>query len=168
MNDVIIRTELPTDRSKVATLLARVYGTEGVAAIEMAGTLRDNPKHPKELCLVAEREKEVIGFTLLTPVSVSGKTDTAVLVAPIAVDPASDVSPEALFEKACARARAQGFKYVLLHTTPTDPLAKGMTPAAKTGIASDVRYAGTELFVKDLDGGTPTLSGKVEYPFGIR
>ena len=157
----------PDDISLAATLIARTYMDLGAKMIEITGKLRTLPYMQDENgVLVADENKEAIGYALYTPVKVGNTENAAVLLAPFAYDTArAGVDATNVLQETLAYPKQKGYRYVLMHGEEETYQALGFQDADDLAITSQVSYPNTILLVKDLDAGVPaSLSGEVEYP----
>ncbi|MBI1364273.1 MAG: hypothetical protein GC134_09840 [Proteobacteria bacterium] len=158
-----LRHETATDRSAIATLIARTYLASGAKLIEMTGLLRDLPQYKPELGVIGELDNETppVAYALFTPVKVGGK-DGVVLLAPLALDTDQpELDYNAFLHSAIEHVKKLGYKAVLMHGVPEMYVDDGFEPAADVGIKGSISYPGTALLVKNF-GTVPT--GDVAYP----
>ena len=108
---MIIRPETPSDFAAVAEVNVRAFGGRLEEAVIVA-LLRQRRAYTPDLSLVAEVDGEVVGHALFTPVQMPlmGDTVRAVVLAPLAVDPAAQRRGigSALMAAGHAAARQQG------------------------------------------------------------
>lgn len=167
MTSYTLHPAKPDDISLAATLIARTYMELGAKMIEITGQLRGLPYMKDEYgVLVADANKEAVGYALYTPVKV-GETDRgAALLAPLAYDAGrEDVDANKILEDTLSYPKEKGFRYVLMHGDLETYEPLGFQDAEDMGITSKVSYPNTILLVKDLGEGAPEgISGQVEYP----
>lgn len=165
-NPFTIRAETATDRADVATVLARSYLGDGAAAIIMLSNLRELPAFKQDLALVGIIESKVSAFAALTPVKVGTKTDAALLLAPIAVDPQTTAATAAFWVDAVLHEVArQKHRFVLVQGAPGVYQPHGFVPARNLNIHTTGEDDENLLLVKDLNPNGPVnINGEVEYP----
>lgn len=128
-----IRSERPQDGPQIESLLDRASGADRHA--RPSYRLREGipPLHP--LCFIAEAEGRIVGAIRHWPVRI-GATRPAVLLGPIAVDPAFERQGigARLVQIGLAAARAAGHEAVVAVGTPAYLGRFGFTAAGGYGI----------------------------------
>lgn len=163
MANITVRSEIPADRSRVATLIAKTYKAEGARVIEKAGLLRALPQFNKNLALVAEHNAEVVAFALLTPVQVGDVAGRAALLAPLAFAAEAAADMPAFLETIAQKAKQQGITCLLVQGEAGSAPAAGFVPAHSCGIESDMTEKNVVLWAKPLVDQL-ALRGKVHTP----
>ena len=129
-----IRIEGPQDGPQIEALLDRAFGVDRLA--RPSYRLREGAPPARDLCLVAEAEGRILGTIRHWPVRI-GKAGEALLLGPIAVDPAHERQGIGglLVRTALERARAEGHTALVAVGTPAFLGRFGFTNAAPYGIA---------------------------------
>lgn len=167
MSQYTLHPAKPDDISLAATLIARTYMELGAKMIEITGEMRSLPYMKDEYgVLVADENKEAVGYALYTPVKVGNDDRAAALLAPLAYDATrEDVDPNKILEDTLSYPKEKGFRYVLMHGDLETYESLGFKDAEDMGITSKVSYPNTILLIKDLGEGAPEkVTGAVEYP----
>lgn len=119
---LIIRPETPADYAAVGLINVRAFG-ERLDESLLVACLRQRPGFDPDLSLVAERDGQVLGHILFTPLTLRllGADVQAVLLAPVAVDPAAQGQGlgAALVAEGHAVARRKGYTFSFLVGHPT-------------------------------------------------
>lgn len=154
----MIRTETQQDRSKIATLIARTYLSEGASIIEKVGYLRQLNSYNNHVSFVEENEEGILCFALFTPVK-AGEGE-GVFLAPLAFDDrAAALNLTDFLEEAFVRVRAQGYRYIFVQGVLGDLKNFGFAYAEDVGFT----YKTKDILVKDLEIGV-SLSGELVLP----
>ena len=128
-----IRTEGPQDGPQIEALLDRAFGADRLA--RPSYRLREGAPPVRNLCLVALTEGRILGTIRHWPVRV-GEARSALLLGPIAVDPAHERRGlgSLLVRAALERVAAEGHTAVVAVGTPSFLGRFGFTSAARYGI----------------------------------
>lgn len=117
-----IRPETPSDYAAIAAVNIRAFG-QRLAESQIVTLHRQRRCFDANLSLVAEVDDQVVGHVLFTPqrLRLLGQTIEAVILAPIAVDPACQKQGVggALIEAGHAAAREKGAAFAMLIGHPT-------------------------------------------------
>lgn len=106
------RLEQPADSEIIESLYASLFGPERFK--RAAYVLRDGVAPDPALCFVALRHDRVVASVRMTPITIGGRP--ALLLGPLVVDPAHKGlgAGRSLVRIACAEARQQGHRVVML------------------------------------------------------
>ena len=128
-----IRSERPQDGPQIEALLDRAFGTERLA--RPSYRLREGVPPVPGLCFVAEAEGRIVGTIRHWPVRI-GRAQPALLLGPIAVDPAHERRGigRCLVETGLEAAAAAGHGAVVAVGTPAFLGRFGFAPASRYGI----------------------------------
>ena len=129
-----IRSERPQDGPQIEALLERAFGTERLA--RPSYRLREGVPPVPDLCFVAEAEGCIVGTIRHWPVRI-GRAQPALLLGPIAVDPAHERCGigRCLVATGLEAAAAAGHGAVVAVGTPAFLGRFGFAPASRYGIA---------------------------------
>ncbi len=122
--NIRIRPEQQPDYHRIAEIYASAF-TKSNSAVEavLVAVHRQKAQYDPELSLVAEMNGNVVGHVLFTPyqMMLSGQSVPAVVLSPIAVDPACQLQGigTMLIEAGLRRARAKGYEASLVLGHPT-------------------------------------------------
>ena len=151
-----IRIEGPQDGPEIEALLDRAFGADRLA--RPSYRLRDGVPPARRLCLVAEAEGRILGTIRHWPVRI-GKSGEALLLGPIAVDPAHERRGIGglLVRTALERVAAEGHTALVAVGTPAFLGRFGFTNAARyeitlPGLDDPRRLLALELAPGALDG----------------
>ena len=157
-----IRIEGPQDGPHIEALLDRAFG-EG-RLTRPSYRFREGVQPARELCLVAEAEGRILGTIRHWPVRI-GKAGEALLLGPIAVDPAHERRGlgSLLVRTALEKIAAEGHTAVVAVGTPSFLGRFGFKSAARYGIAlpgldDPRRLLALELVPGALDGAEGTIA----------
>tara|TARA_R110000868_G_scaffold218576_1_gene469056 strand:+ start:213631 stop:214125 length:495 start_codon:yes stop_codon:yes gene_type:complete len=157
-----IRQEAARDKSRIATLIARTYLSEGASTVEQTGILRSLDTYLEKLAFVFEAEGSVDAYALFTPVNVAGASG-AVMLAPFAVDTKKiDFDVAGFLMSTFEKVSLQGIRYVFVLGNLDDLAALGFKFAEDCGFTLTGNPP-VSLLVKDLGAGAE-LKGEVTVP----
>lgn len=160
-----IRPETAADRSRVATLIARTYATEGAKVIEITSKLREAVGYDKELGFVSDNDS-VDAFVLFTPLKVGGREDQALLLAPFAVDTHEEnFDAKSFVEGAIDKVAKKGYRYIFLLGHLEELGEENYSTIDSLSLELEEGIASAHILVKDLgDEHGDALEGVVELP----
>lgn len=152
-----IRTEQPTDIKKIRAINKKAFGTEAEA--RLVDALRDSKV--EIISLVAEKEGQIIGHILFSPVSLNEETDIKIMgLAPMAVLPdqqnkgvGSQLVQEGL--EVCKKAGYEAIA-VLGHSEYYPRF--GFSPSTEFGITPEFDVPSGVFMIKELKRGA--LAGR--------
>lgn len=158
---MLIRQEKQEDRSYIATLIARTYGSAGAKIIEQTGQLRALGVYASELSFVAEEEGKPAAFALMTPVAIAGEMKGVVL-APLALDiHNTNFDIAGFLSQVFDALSAKGFSYVFAMGSLDDLSPLGFVYADSLGLKAH-QDIDASLLVKHI--ADDVLQGDVSIP----
>jgi len=163
MTGVIIRRERPADKRGIHAVNASAF--EQALEADLVDALR---RDGRVLCsLVAEREGQVVGHILFTPVTIDGDSPIrAAGLAPMAVDPGHQRGGigTALVEAGLAECRRLGIEMVVVLGHPEFYPRFGFQPASRFGLRSEFPVPDEVFMAVELeDGALARRGGLVRY-----
>lgn len=163
MEDIEIRAEASSDQDAVRRLHVVAFPTSAEAMLVDDLRLKARPL----VSLVAEKDGEVVGHILFTPVSLSGHTDKALMgLAPMAVSPEFQRQGigSALVEAGLAQCNDLGIAAIVVLGHPQYYPRFGFVPAVGHGIDSDYDAPEEAFMVLELQpGALADCSGRIHY-----
>lgn len=143
-----LRRETSADRSNVAMLIARTYGTAAAEIIEKTGILRDEKAFGEAFGFVWEEEGALKAYTLCSPVVEGGRV---VFMAPLAFDLLDSEFDFSVFLPAVFdAAQGMGVEAIAIAGNAADNAETGFVKASDMQISSNKSIPGGELLVKPL------------------
>lgn len=164
---MIIRSENSADTTAIAGVLGRSFAVEP-EVVKLVDLIRDSAGYVPDLALVAEEDGSVIGFVMLSVVTIRGEQDHEVLsLAPLGVDPTHQRRGvgSALTLEALARADGRTQPLVVLEGIPDYYPRFGFESAVALGI--DKPHPGVPdnaFMARRLSAYDPRCRGKLVYP----
>ncbi len=164
---VVIRPEKPRDYAGIHEVNRVAFRREGEA--RLVENLRRTPGFVPELAIVAVGGKNVVGYALFSPVSLtlSGGEISALVLMPIAVRPEylkEDVDIK-LARHGLKECRRQGYRCVVAIGPSAQYARYGFTPAQHIGLRTSSRIPGGELMVFELaPGAFDGITGTLRFP----
>ncbi len=161
-----VRSDKMEERSRVATLIARTYMQEGAETIELTAKLREWPSHRPDLSLVGVESKEIILYTMFTPLDVDDHKNAVVFMAPVALDTYREsIDFAAFLEQAFKRVLEAGYRYIIVHGEAEIYQEAGFVQGKELGLKSSLDMPESEFLVNDLGEEVgDTVTGTVKYP----
>ncbi len=164
---VRIRKETESDFGKVKELLDQAFGQAGEG--KLVEKLRENPEFIPELSLVAEFNKEVVGYILFFPIRIKSdkKELRSLALAPMAVLPRHQRSGvgKRLVTEGLARAKEFGHRSVVVLGHPQYYPRFGFMPASRWKIKAPFEVPDDAFLALEMgEGGLGKSGGLVEYP----
>jgi putative acetyltransferase len=160
---VIVRRERPEDAAEIARLLDAAFGEQEVSAF--TSELRATDGYEPELTFVAEEEGEIVGFTMLSRVTLGARR--VLTLTPVAVRPDRQRAGvgKAVVRAAIAAADKRGEPVLLVEGVPSYYPQFGFRPAAELGIEKpDPRIPDAAWMALPLSAYDPSVRGVVVYP----
>ncbi|WP_317294437.1 N-acetyltransferase [Ligilactobacillus saerimneri] len=166
MKDFTIRTEKSADYPAVESLVYQAFliaeqrdGTEQ----DLVRRLRQSTAFIPELSLVAEHDGSLVGYILLTEVTINGHK--ALALAPLAVAPAYQRQGigTALIKRSHLIAQKLGYPCIIVLGSDTYYPRLGYQPAAKYGIKAPFEVPSKYYQVYPLVRNLTEISGTVAY-----
>jgi putative acetyltransferase len=168
-----LRPEGPADPPAIRRILTEAFArADGAVPAEVAlvDALRDTDAWVRELSMVAEVDRELVAYALLSRVWVGAARERALALGPVAVLPAqhglgygTDVVQAGL-----DAAAELGERLVLVLGDPTYYRRFGFRPAAPLGLTSPWSGLGdlwqALALPADVSGAPPVPRGEVSYP----
>jgi len=159
-----IRPERPEDAGAIAAVVAAAF--EDVSVAEFAARIRSSPGYVPELTFVGEEDGEVVGFTMLSRVSLEDGRPLLILT-PMAVRPDRQRQGIglALVKAAIAAAEARGEPLLLVEGVPAYYPRFGFSSATGLGLLRpDERIPEAAWLALPLRAYDPAIRGRVVYP----
>lgn len=156
---VQVRDEERRDWAAVHALTAAAFGRPDEARLVEALRREASPL----VSLVAEHDETIVGHVLLTPVSVSGRNERMMGLAPLAVAPAEQRRGvgSALVRAGLARCRDEGVDAVVVLGHGAYYPRFGFAPAARVGLSCEYDGAGDSFMAVELRPGALRGTGGV-------
>lgn len=171
-NNLIIRKEEQKDRKAVFNLVKEAFATMEHSDHKeqfLVERLRDSDAFVPELSLIAELENQIVGYVLLTKISIKDgvRQSVSLALAPIAVHPAFQnrgIGGE-LINHAHRIANDLGYNAVILLGHADYYPRFGYVPTAQYGIKIPFEAPEENCMIKILNSNTfRGTTGMVEYP----
>ena len=155
---LVVRPEGPADDAAVIQVVRRAMRPQEALLVE-----RLREEGAVAYSLVAEESDAVVGHALFTVAAVG--TEKALALGPLAVAPEhqSRGIGTALVRAGLARARADGWRLVIVLGDPAYYQRFGFAPAHAMGIESPFEHSGDAFQALVLSGDRPPPHGKVTY-----
>lgn len=174
---VTIHPETPTNFPQVYELIRAAFANEPYSdqkEHELVARLRSAEAFDPALSLVAERDGEIVGYILFTPVRIVGETESAesLALAPVAVHPEHQgrgIGGQ-LIRRGHEAAMNRGYASVVLLGHADYYPRFGYAPAERFGIRAPFDVPAENFMAAELKpGALEGVTGVVEYPaaFGI-
>ena len=166
LTEFIIRSEEAADFAEISALIytsfLRAQHRDGTEQ-DLVGRLRTSAAFVPELALVAEQGQKLIGYLLLSEISI-GK-QTALALAPLAVIPRCQKQGvgAALIKRGHELARKLGYPCIVVLGSDSYYPKFGYQPAEKFGIIAPFEVPSNYFMVYPL-GDNLTIQGQVNYP----
>lgn len=166
LTEFIIRSEEAADFAEISALIytsfLRAQHRDGTEQ-DLVGRLRTSAAFVPELALVAEQGQNLIGYLLLSEISI-GK-QTALALAPLAVIPRCQKQGvgAALIKRGHELARKLGYPCIVVLRSDSYYPKFGYQPAEKFGIIAPFEVPSNYFMVYPL-GDNLTIQGQVNYP----
>jgi putative acetyltransferase len=160
---VIVRRERPEDAPEIARLLDAAFGDPDASAL--TAELRASEGYEFGLTFVAEDEGEIVGFTMLSRVSLGARR--VLILTPMAVRPDRQGAGvgKAVVGAAIAAADERGEPVILVEGVPSYYPQFGFRPATGLGIEKpDPRIPDAAWMALPLSAYDPSVRGAVVYP----
>ncbi len=172
MKNLIIRTEKPADYPGVEALVYQAFLTaeqrDGMEQ-DLVRRLRQSTAFIPELSLVAEHDGSLVGYILLTEVTINGHK--ALALAPLAVAPAYQRQGigTALIKQSHLIAQKLGYPCIVVLGSDTYYPRFGYQPTAKYGITAPFAVPSEFYQVYPLVSDLTDINGVVAYApeFGL-
>jgi putative acetyltransferase len=166
---VAIRQEIAADFPAIDTVVREAFGSQ--VEVDLVHGIRASENYVPELALVAERDRKIIGHTMLSYIALddAGQRRHRVLsLSPLAVSPDAQKQGigSALIAEAVRRADARGEPLIVLEGSPDYYPRFGFKYAPNYGISIDLpSWARKEAaMVYPLSAYDPDVKGHVVYP----
>lgn len=157
----MIRAEKQEDKSQIATLIARTYGSMGAETIAQTGQLRSLDVYTSNLSFVSESDESLDAFALFTAVKMEGDAKGVVL-APFALNIHKlDFDVVGFLNQCFSEIESQGYSYIFAMGNLEDLSPLGFVYADSLNLSVNEALDAT-LLVKKVDG--PLSSGLVYFP----
>jgi len=160
---VIVRQERPEDERELAELIDAAFGDTETS--EFTAKIRASPAYVPELTFVADDERELVGFTMLSYVA-AGRRDVLILT-PMAVQPDRQRKGvgKQVVQAALAAAEARREPVVLVEGVPSYYPQFGFVSAAGLGFSPpDPRIPDAAWMALPLAAWDPAVAAPVLYP----
>lgn len=162
-----IREEGPDDIPAISDVHLSAFGGETEAMIVDA--VRASPGFIRDLSLVAEKDGQVVGHVLFSPVHIETAISNrpALALAPVAVFPGHQKQGigSRLVEEGLRRCRELGHSIVIVVGEPSFYTRFGFTPARARGLEAPFPVPDDVFMVLELpDGALRGITGMVCYP----
>lgn len=169
---MIIRQETPGDHPAVFELLTAAFANEPMSDQReqfLVERLRRAPEFVPELSLVAERKETIVGYILLTEISIENGRESypSLSLAPVAVLPGrqGEGIGSTLIRRAHAVAKDLGYRSVVVLGHETYYPRFGYQRCDRYGISLPFEVPPENCMVLELrKGGLKGVSGTVRYP----
>jgi putative acetyltransferase len=160
---VIVRQERPEDERELAALIDAAFGDTETSTF--TARLRASPGSVPELTFVAEDDRELVGFTMLSYVAAGGRD--VLILTPMAVRPDRQRQGvgRQVVRAAIAAAEARREPVVLVEGVPSYYPQFGFRPARELGFESpDPRIPDAAWMALPLAAWDPSVAAPVVYP----
>ncbi len=163
----VVRPEAPGDAGAIRKVHEAAFGRPNEA--DLVEAIRRSPEFVPELSLVAEREGEIVGHAMLSLARIVGEPHAVevLALAPVAVLPAYQRQGvgSLLVPAGIERARALGFRSIVLLGHPTYYPRFGFVPAERYGIVPPWGEPTPALMAMPLvPDGLTGVQGRLVYP----
>ncbi|MGH9552562.1 MAG: GNAT family N-acetyltransferase [Terriglobales bacterium] len=164
--DFDIRSEREADRDQIAALLDAAF--EGHDEAELVDRIRQTPEYVNDLTLVAHKSGIILGFIMLSYVSLkSGKDSFQVLsLGPLAVVPHAQKTGigASLVEHAVTLCEQRSEPLIVLLGHAEYYPRFGFQRASLHSIKAPVNWPDASYMVLPLAKFSPTMKGAIQYP----
>ena len=162
---VRVRLALPGDEPEISAVVAAAFGDASVA--RFTDRLRESPSYEADFAFVAEEAGAVLGFTMLSRLTIEGSSERPLILTPMAVRP--DRQREGIGSQivrtAIAAADTSGEPLILVEGIPAYYPRFGFRSATGLGLERpDVRIPDEAWMALPLRAYDPMLRGRVVYP----
>lgn len=164
MTVLMVRPEKLADQAGIAQLLTAAFGKTDEA--ELVDRLRLTEDYLPELTFVAEKNNELVGFIMLSYVTLAGSTSRKVLsMGPVAVDPNHQKHGvgATMIHKSIELAEARLEPLIILLGHIEYYPRFGFERASQFGIFPPTDWHNENFMVKRLTQYSPALTGTIQY-----
>jgi len=162
---LLIRHERPDDKHEISSVVEAAF--DDVSVADFAESIRASEGYVPELTFVGEEDGEIVGFTMLSWVSLDGLDRRILTLTPMAVRPDRQRQGvgAAIVCAALDAANERGEPLILVEGVPTYYPRFGFVSATSLGLERpDERIPDEAWMAAPLDTYDPSLRGRVVYP----
>lgn len=167
LSNVVIRPETPADYGRIGAIHESAFGQPHEARLVEA--IRAAPDFQPQRSIVAERDGELVGHVLLSPIVIRNgqQAFAALALAPVAVVPGWQGRGigSMLVRAAIEQARAAGDAHIIVLGEPGFYRRFGFEPASRWHVRAPFDVPDEAFMVLSLtEAGMDGVAGTVEYP----
>lgn len=160
-----LREATAADRDAILAVHRSAFGEEGGTIATLVDELLDDPSGQPALSLVVEKEGQLLGHVLFTPVRVDGHADAnGYILSPLAVDPDNQRGGigSALIREGLERLKAKSVEFVLVLGDPKYYSRSGFAAGHQLAPPHAIPYPEAWMAQALTEGTLDALAGTVQ------
>ena len=165
--DITVRQALASDRSRIAKF--NRSAAKNKAKKILINELQKTREYVKELFLVAEADKTIVGYLLFYPVYIVSRQTKYKTLSLVEMSIHPDYENEGVYEKLLEEgiesSKTMGFFSIVISNASVEYAQFGFKPASRYQLRQPLTKSGTSFMALELvPGALKDIPGKIEYP----